>query len=64
MELISRKPVPCTSCGGPVEIYRLRWHPEPTKEFPNGFYRGRCPRCGAIFDYEGGYIKQVIKDGD
>jgi len=59
IHLITSKTVDCTSCSKPVKVRKLR-SIGATKDFPDGAYEGRCPHCGAVFEYDANYIKSIL----
>ena len=52
--------VNCTHCGEPVAIFMLKYQTH-TQQYPEGSYEGTCTKCGAIFEYDAYYIKQLLK---
>lgn len=57
-QIISNKTVPCTNCPYAINLGRLRYVAF-KEEFSNGYYEGKCPKCGTETQYSADYIKTL-----
>lgn len=54
--IITNKTLPCTFCGKRVKINKGATFNERSERV----FELKCPHCGAIFEYAGGFVDNVL----